>query len=115
MGMLQNLIDAHKFKTFLESEVDTKVMITEFVQLTNEQNRRFYVYLRIKPSQYLEYRRKVDIGDEIDPNQYEILEYGWGEPTAAQRAVMAEKYNVDHEFENKLREKLMKKKLEQAS
>jgi hypothetical protein len=63
----------------------------------------------------MEYRRTIDIGDEIDPKQYEILEYGWGEPSEMQRQIMSEKYNVDHEYENKLRAKLIKKNLEQAS
>jgi hypothetical protein len=103
MTLLKTFIEAHRFKARLKKEVDPLVCITEVVCCKNAAGKAFYAYIRIKPSEYTDYRMKLDKGLAVNPNNYEILEYGWGEfpPVHVQEAMEA-KYGVDHDFEKKM-------------
>jgi flagella basal body P-ring formation protein FlgA len=79
MPLLKTFIEAHRFKARLKEEVDPKVCITELVCCKNAHGKAFFAYIRIKPSEYADYRMKLDSGKAVNPNDYEILEYGWGD------------------------------------
>lgn len=105
MALLKTFIEARRFKNRLKDEVDPQVCITELVCCKNALGKAFYAYIRIKPSEYTEYRMKLDRGQAVNPNNYEILEYGWGDyPPEHVRETMEQKYGVDHDFDKKIRQ-----------
>lgn len=105
MPPLKTYLEAHKFQNLLREQVDPQVCIIELVRCKNSQGKAFFAYIRLKPSEYTEYQMKLERGEAVNPNNYEIIEYGWGEePPQHMQDVMEEKYGVDHEFEKKIRE-----------
>ncbi len=105
MPPLKAYLDAHKFESLLKERVDPQICITELVRCKNGAGKPFYAYIRIKPSEYIEYKIKLERGESVNPNEYEIVEYGWGEdPAPHVQEMMAEKYGVDHDFAKKVRE-----------
>ena len=104
MSNLKTLMDAHKFRQLLAEKVDPIVCVTELVRCKNAQGKAFYAYLRIMPSEYMHYKMQIESGAAVNPNDYEILEYGWGEePPVAVKRIMEERHGVDHELENRIR------------
>lgn len=98
---LKILVDAFKGAA-IETKTDAQACVTELVCCRNADGRAFFAYIRIKPDEYLTYRLKLERGEAVNPNRYEILEYGWGEePPLHIRERMQEKHGVDHAFENK--------------
>jgi flagella basal body P-ring formation protein FlgA len=105
MALLKTFIEAHKFGTLLKEKVDPSVCVTELLRCRNAMGKPFFAYVRLKPSEYMEYKMKLERGEMVNPNEYEILEYGWGEsPPQHLQEMMEEKYGVDHEFAGKVRE-----------
>jgi len=105
MPPLKTFIEARKFETLLKQRVDPQICITELVRCRNAAGKAFYAYIQIKPSEYIDYKVKLERGEVINPNDYEIIEYGWGEePAPHVQEMMAQKYGVDHDFAKKVRE-----------
>jgi flagella basal body P-ring formation protein FlgA len=105
MPSLRNFIEARKFETLLKEQVDPQVCVTELVRCRNALGKAFFAYIRIKPSEYMDYKMKLERGEPVNPNHYEILEYGWGDdPPPHMQEAMEQKYGVDHDFENKVRQ-----------
>jgi hypothetical protein len=104
MPPLKAYLEARKFENLLKQQVDPQVCVTELVQGKSPIGKPFYAYIRLKPSEYMDYKMKLERGQGVNPNDYEILEYGWGEePAAHVRQMMEEKYGVDHDFANKVK------------
>jgi hypothetical protein len=104
MAILKNFIEARRFKARMKEEVDPAVCITDLVCCKNSLGKAFFAYIRIQPSEYTEYQMRLEHGSPVNPNDYEILEYGWGDyPPKHMQEAMEEKYGIDHNFENKMR------------
>ena len=103
MANLKTLIQAQKFEALLKEKVDPIVCVTELARCKTSYGKPFFAYIRIKPSEYMEYKTKIYKGLPVDPNDYEILEYGWGDdPPAHIQEKMELQYGVDHQFENEI-------------
>lgn len=105
MPLLKTFIDARRFQTTLKEKVDPAVCVTELVRCRNADGRAFYAYIRLKPSEYMGYKSRLESGQPVNPNDYEIVEYGWGEdPPQHVQEIMEEKHGVDHDFSNKIKQ-----------
>ena len=115
MPDLKAFMDARKFEKLLKEKVDPQVCVTELVRCRNANGKAFFAYIRLKPSEYMDYKMKLERGEPVNPNSYEILEYGWGEnPPAHLMQRMEEQYGVDHDFEKNVRA-LQEKTLQKAA
>ncbi len=115
MTQLKTYLEAHQFETLLKDKVDPQVSITELVRCKNGQGRPFFAYIQIKPSQYMDYKLKLERGEPVNPNEYEIVEYGWGEnPPLHLQEAMEQKVGIDNDFEKKIQQ-LQKDALEKVA
>ena len=103
MSNLKAFLQAHKFQMKLKEAVEPDLCVTELVCCRNGAGKSFYAYIRIKPSEYMDYRLKLERGIPVNPNEYEILEYGWGDsPPDHVRERMEAEFGADHGFEVKM-------------
>jgi hypothetical protein len=107
MATLKTLIQAQQFETLLKEKVDPSVCVVELARCKTSYGKPFYAYVRIKPSEYMDYKTKLNKGLPVDPNDYEILEYGWGDaPPQHVQEMMEREHGVDHQFESAMTERL---------
>ena len=77
--------------------------MTELFSGRLQDGRKFYAYVRLNPSEYMEYKLKIECKEPVDLSRYELLHYGWGDqPSAEVRALMEKEQGVDHGFEAEL-------------
>lgn len=88
--------------------LDGEYSILELVRGQKPDGTKLWAYVQLYPSKYMEYMMKVTDGEAILLFDYgEVITGGYGDgPTDKEKSMIEEKYGADHNFEQKLKERI---------